>query len=88
MEWIALSGVLHLEDQGFGFLRSAAVLPGEWRGIYVSASIIRRFQLQEGDFVAGLGRPLRKGEHYYGLLRVESVNGNDIPGRPIPSGDG
>mgnify|MGYP001198643863 CR=1 FL=1 len=78
MERIALSGVLHIEEQGFGFLHSSDTLPGEWRGIYVSASLIQRFRLNVGDRVAGWGRPLRAGEQNYGLRRIEAINGKAV----------
>ncbi|MEI6916014.1 MAG: transcription termination factor Rho, partial [Armatimonadota bacterium] len=45
--------------------------------IYVSQSQIKRFALKTGDTVAGQVRPPKDTEKYYGLLRVEVVNGVD-----------
>jgi transcription termination factor Rho len=45
--------------------------------VYVSQSQIRRFGLRTGDMVIGQVRPPKDTEKYYGLLRVEAVNGID-----------
>src|SRR5258708_7036610 len=49
-------------------------LPISSRDIYISQSQIRRFMLRPGDFVAGVARPPKDNERYYGLLKVEKVN--------------
>ncbi len=70
------AGVLDILNDGYGFLRT----PGRKDGnddIYVSQSQIRRFGLRQGDMVAGPVRQPKDGERYYGLLRVEVVNGLD-----------
>ncbi len=69
-------GVLEIIDDGIGFLRSDHLLPGS-DDIYVSQSQIRRFGLRTGDMVVGQVRPPKDSEKYYGLLRVEAVNGLD-----------
>ncbi len=69
-------GVLEIVQDGIGFLRSVDLLPGP-DDIYVSQSQIRRFGLRTGDMVAGQVRPPKDTEKYYGLLRVEAVNGLD-----------
>ena len=43
--------------------------------MYVSQSQIRRFGLRTGDEVSGQVRPPKDGERYFGLVRVETVNG-------------
>ena len=45
--------------------------------IYVSSSQVRRFGLRAGDRVGGVTRAPKEAEKYWGLLRVESVNGVD-----------
>ena len=45
--------------------------------VYVSQSQVRRFALRTGDYVTGKVRPPKDSEKYYGLLRVEAVNGVD-----------
>ncbi len=69
-------GVLEIVDEGIGFLRSEHYLPGK-DDIYVSQAQIRRFSLRTGDMVIGQVRPPKESEKYYGLLRVEAVNGVD-----------
>lgn len=69
-------GVLEIVEEGIGFLRSDHMVPGP-NDIYVSQSQIRRFGLRTGDMVVGQVRPPKETEKYYGLLRVEAVNGMD-----------
>ena len=69
-------GVLEIIDEGIGFLRSDHYLPGP-DDIYVSQTQIRRFSLRTGDMVIGQVRPPKDSEKYFGLLRVEAVNGLD-----------
>jgi transcription termination factor Rho len=69
-------GVLEILDDGIGFLRSDHFLPGD-DDIYVSQSQIRRFGLRTGDMVIGQVRAPKESEKYYGLIRVEAVNGLD-----------
>lgn len=69
-------GVLEIVQDGIGFLRSDHLLPGD-EDVYVSQSQIRRFGLRTGDMVIGQVRPPKDTEKYFGLLRVEAVNGID-----------
>ncbi len=73
---IFASGVLETMDDGYGFLRQQRFLPGP-NDIYVSMSQIRRFGLRTGDAVSGQVRPPKDNEKYFGMLRVEAVNGID-----------
>ncbi|MFQ3566314.1 MAG: transcription termination factor Rho [Aggregatilineales bacterium] len=67
-------GVLEIVDDGIGFLRAEKYLPGP-EDIYVSQTQIKRFNLRTGDMVIGQVRAPKDSEKYFGLLRVESVNG-------------
>lgn len=69
-------GVLDVVQDGIGFLRTENLLPSN-DDIYVSQSQIRRFGMRTGDMVIGQVRPPKETEKYYGLLRVEAVNGLD-----------
>jgi transcription termination factor Rho len=69
-------GVLEIMADGIGFLRAPSLLPGP-QDVYVSQSQIRRFGLRTGDMVIGQVRPPKESEKYFGLLRVEAVNGLD-----------
>ena len=68
------AGVLDVLHDGFGFLRNPEG-GDKSEDIYVSQTQIRRFDLRKGDFVAGQVRPPKDNEKYYGLIRVEMVNG-------------
>ncbi len=74
-ENVEVEGVLEILPDGFGFLRSAdsSYLAGPDDG-YVSPSQIRRFNLHTGDSIAGSIRPPKKGERYFALLRVDTIN--------------
>src|SRR5690349_22536807 len=67
-------GVLEIVDDGIGFLRAEHYLPGP-NDIYVSQTQIKRFNLRTGDMVIGQVRAPKDSEKYYGLLRVDAVNG-------------
>ena len=67
-------GILSIANDGYGFLRQdgSHAAAGD---VYVSQSQIRRFGLRTGDEVTGQVRPPKDGERYFGLVRVEAVNG-------------
>lgn len=68
-----VQGILDVQPEGHGFLRPRFI-PSS-KDIYISQSQIRRFQLRPGDLVSGQARPPKDTERYYGLLKVETVNG-------------
>jgi transcription termination factor Rho len=70
-------GMLEVIQDGIGFLRSNKMMTPGPDDVYISQSQIRRFGLRTGDFVVGQVRPLKESENYYGLLKVEAVNGLD-----------
>jgi transcription termination factor Rho len=70
------TGILDIVDDGYGFLRRHGLMPSA-EDIYVSSSQVRRFGLRAGDRVGGSTRAPKDSEKYWGLLRVESVNGVD-----------
>ena len=72
--YIFCGGILEIIGEGYGFLRQNSLLPSS-ADVYVSQSQIRRFGLRTGDMVAGQGRPPKNAEKYYGLVRVEAING-------------
>ena len=69
-------GILELASDGYGFLRAEALRPS-LSDVYVSQTQIRRFALRSGDYVMGTARPPKDSEKYYGLLKVDAVNGLD-----------
>ena len=68
-----VKGFLDIQPEGHGFLRPKFI-PTQ-HDIYISQSQIRRFMLRPGDLVEGVGRPPKDTERYFGLLKVETVNG-------------
>jgi len=71
-----MEGILEVTSEGHGYLRPK-FSPSD-RDVYISASQIRRFNLRAGDMVGGQVREPKEKERYYGLLKVEKVNGQDI----------
>jgi transcription termination factor Rho len=67
-------GVLEILPENYGFLRTAGYLPSR-EDVYVSQTQIRRFDMQNGDYVTGQVRPPKEGEKYYSLLKIEAING-------------
>ncbi|HYZ16580.1 MAG TPA: transcription termination factor Rho [Candidatus Acidoferrum sp.] len=68
------NGVLDVLPEGYGFLRREGYLVGN-DDIYISQSQIRRFELRRGDLVAGQVRRPKENEKYYGIVKVETING-------------
>ena len=69
-------GILEIMSEGYGFLRQNGLRPAAG-DVYISQSQIRRFALRTGDTITGQVRPPKDGERYFGLVRVEKVNGLD-----------
>jgi transcription termination factor Rho len=70
-------GTLEVISEGIGFLRSNKHMNPGPEDVYISQSQIRRFGLRTGDSVVGQVRPPKESEKYFGLLKVEAVNGLD-----------
>jgi transcription termination factor Rho len=70
-------GTLEVIQDGIGFLRSDKQMTPGSDDVYISQSQIRRFGLRTGDLVVGQVRPPKESEKYFGLLKVEAVNGLD-----------
>ena len=70
------TGILEIMDEGYGFLRQVSSYRHSG-DVYISQSQIRRFGLRTGDTITGQVRPPKEGERYFGLVRVEKVNGFD-----------
>ena len=70
-------GTLEVIQEGIGFLRSDKHMNPGPDDVYISQSQIRRFGLRTGYVVIGQVRPPKESEKYFGLLKVEAVNGLD-----------
>ncbi len=69
-------GVLEVLADGFGFLRSfqSNYMPG-LDDIYVSPNQIRKNALRTGDTIIGPIREPKKGERYFAMTVIDTVNG-------------
>ena len=68
-------GILEIMNEGIGFLRANYQVSQE--DVYVSQAQLRRHSLRNGDLVVGHVRPPRDSERHYGLVKVETINGQD-----------
>ena len=71
-----VQGVLDIANEGSGLLRPRFAASD--KDVYISASQIRRFNLRVGDLISGQARRPKENERFWGLLKVEEVNGNPI----------
>ncbi len=73
---LTVSGVLEVQPEGFGYLRSSdynyLTSPDD---VYVAQNLIKEYGLKTGDVVSGDIRPPYEGEKYYPLLKVNNING-------------
>ena len=72
-----VEGILDIATEGSGLLRPKNFAPSD-KDVYISASQIRRFNLRLGDKVGGQARRPKENERYWGLLKVETVNGKPV----------
>ncbi len=70
-------GVLDIANEGSGLLRPQGFAPSD-HDVYISSSQIRRFNLRVGDTIGGQARRPKENERYWGLLKVETVNGEPV----------
>ena len=68
-----ITGYLDTSPDGHGVVRSTFAASD--RDAYISTSQIRRFRLRPGDIVVGPARAPKENERYWGLLKVDTVNG-------------
>lgn len=71
-----VEGILDIANEGSGLLRPKFAASD--KDIYISASQIRRFNLRVGDLIGGQARRPKENERYWGLLKVETVNGRKV----------
>jgi transcription termination factor Rho len=71
-----IEGILDMSRDGHGVLRVG--FSESERDAYISTSQIRRLQLRPGDVVAGPARRPKDNERFWGLLKIDQVNGMPI----------
>ncbi len=74
---VEVGGILDMMNDGYGFLRQDGLI-ANYGDVYVSSAQIRRFDLRVGDNVAGMARKPKENEKYFGLLKVDSINGRSL----------
>ncbi len=80
-EQIIADGVLEILPDGFGFLRSPDTsYTASTDDIYISPSLVRRFNLHTGDMIEGEVRTPKDGERYFALNKLDKVNGGSPEG--------
>jgi transcription termination factor Rho len=72
-----VEGVLDIANEGSGLLRPQRFAPSD-HDVYISSSQIRRFNLRVGDMIGGQARRPKENERYWGLLKVEKINGEPV----------
>ena len=79
-----VSGILELQNDGYGFLRTGNYMKGD-NDAFVHQQLIRQYGLRVGDKVVGCLAPTKAGNKYPPLYRIDSVNGRapeEMKGRP------
>lgn len=66
-------GIIDINPDGYGFLRSNGYDSGE-DDIYVSPNQIRRFRLKTGDKISGLTRERKETEKFSPLIYLNEIN--------------
>jgi len=76
---LPVAGVLDVLEN-YAFVRTSGYLAGP-NDVYVSLSLVRRYNLRRGDAITGMVRQPREGEQqrqkFNPLVRVETINGLD-----------
>ena len=76
-EPVAVTGILDLRDEGYGFLRVNGYLPSS-ADAYVSVRLTRQYNLRKGDQVTGMAKPAGRNEKNPAMLDVATINGIDV----------
>ena len=67
------SGILHIHENGYGFLRPSANAPPSTDDIYVSQRQILDLKLAHGDAIRASARPPKGKEHYDAAIHIERI---------------
>ena len=69
-----VSGILEMQNEGYGFLRTGNYMSGDNDG-FVHQQVIRQYGLRAGDRITGSLAPSRSGNKYPPLHHIDTVNG-------------
>jgi len=73
---VAITGVLDNSKDGHGVIRPRFSQSDQ--DAYISVSQLRRLHLRSGDMITGLARKPKDNERYWGMVKVETVNGQPV----------
>ena len=71
-----VTGVLEIMQDGQGFVRPK-FNPG-YKDAVIASMQIRRYGLRVGDMVTGVAKAPKNGEKYWGLVRIDKINGLEL----------
>ena len=78
-EGLYCDGFLEIVDDGFGFLRD---MNNNYKSssydVYISQNRIKRLGLRQGDMIGAYIKEPRRGEKYFSVARLETINGKTL----------
>lgn len=78
-EGLYCDGFLEIVDDGFGFLRD---MNNNYKSssydVYISQNRIKKLGLRQGDLIGAYIKEPRRGERYFSVARLETVNGKKL----------
>ena len=69
-----IEGVLDIQNEGYGFIRTGNYMKGDGDA-FVHQQLVRQYGLRSGDYIVGTLSPVRSGNKYPPLGKIESING-------------
>ncbi len=72
----AISGVLEVMGDGQGFVRPK--FTPSFKDSFLASMQIRKYNLRPGDMITGYAKAPKVGEKYWGMVRIDKVNGMDL----------
>ena len=70
----SIDGILDIQSEGYGFIRTGNYMKGD-SDAFVHQQLVRQYGLRSGDRIVGAMAPMRSGNKYPPLGRVETING-------------
>lgn len=71
-----ITGILEIMQDGQGFVRPK--FTPSIKDSFLGAIQIRKYGLRVGDLITGAAKAPRDGEKYWGMVRIDKVNGEDL----------
>jgi len=71
-----VSGILEIMQDGQGYIRPK--FNPSAKDVFIGSMQIRRYNLRFGDLIGGVAKSPKEGDRYWGLVRLDKVNGMDL----------